>query len=44
MAGGLGKNPEHVDPLHFAHWGINPEHVDPLYQIISQVFGSLVVK
>ena len=44
LLGGLGKNPEHVDPLHFALLGTNPEHVDPPYQFISQYFGSLVEK
>lgn len=44
LAGGLGKNPEHADPLRFASGSRNPQHADPLYQFISQVFGSLVEK
>ena len=43
FAGGFGKNPEDVDPLHFCRRGTNPEDVDPLYQFNKQVFGSLVV-
>jgi hypothetical protein len=36
IADGLGKNPEHVDPLYFAHWGINPEHVDPFINLFHR--------
>lgn len=43
LPGGLGTNPEHVDPLHFVGGGKIRSMLTPFFQLITQDFGSLVV-